>query len=795
MQKNECLLYISQMISNFVYEYRLNYVSEVNDIYFSTIYALYGYHKQYHAIESNRQDLLFEEGADELLSDLRDSLRLRGGGSLLRKFYKGLSCISHNEFEEVYVEILSEILDKTASSSIIREEFFSPSAISELIAHFVESNKCESVYDPFCGTASIVHFFNEDNIKFIGQDISRQTSIIARLNIDAHYGEDSSISCDDSISHWNQSSFDAVVSCPPINILFPAHYYDEYFRNEVNVLHDNLEELYFSRSFVQNHAQMVIALLPLSFCHAQKYRRIRQYLVDQNLLDTIIEFPDHLLYGTSIPCVLVVCRQHRNENDGIHFVNAETFCSGDARTRQLHSKELISALESHSTSIYAHASINQVVNYNYNLNPLLYDLQMIELKDEQHIEMLGNLIVDADFERRAISPNDAHNIYPRNFLKTECIDIWLSHKNELLVKSDGVPVANKVYHSDTYTHYLLFNKVRDSKPRYGIYSGSGDFMCHQGIRVMRINDEKVTPEYLIYLLVNHPVLKKGYLPLEESMMMSVAVDSIRNQKDIVDRLKQQYASQTREEQEADAKRLGVKQNISDLEHLLQTTQANIDGVLYDLEEIYPEDKNYHSLLKSLKDNVEYMKRVVRFSNTSISSEMFYFKEYDIEEFVKEYCNAWLNFSGNYFSLSLKPLLGDNKKVLFDKTYLKLMLDSILTNVERHGFKKHRSEENHVEVSLSLEKYEETPYVVIRVANNGLPFKSGFTIKDYITRGRYSANTGRSGLGGYHVYQIAKGHNGFLYLDSNKIWNVIVEVLLPINNVDVNNLPEYEHECI
>ena len=69
------------------------------------------------------------------------------------------------------------------------------------------------------------------------------------------------------------------------------------------------------------------------------------------------------------------------------------------------------------------------------------------------------------------------------------------------------------------------------------------------------------------------------------------------------------------------------------------------------------------------------------------------------------------------------------------------------------------------------------------------------MKDYITRGRYSANTGRSGLGGYHVYQIAKGHNGFLYLDSNKIWNVIVEVLLPISNVDVNDLPIYEHECI
>jgi sensor histidine kinase regulating citrate/malate metabolism len=134
-------------------------------------------------------------------------------------------------------------------------------------------------------------------------------------------------------------------------------------------------------------------------------------------------------------------------------------------------------------------------------------------------------------------------------------------------------------------------------------------------------------------------------------------------------------------------------------------------------------------------------------------------------------------------------------VVFDKALLKVMLDSILTNVERHGFDKRRNDANRVEITLDLERYEDKPYVVLRVANNGAPFRSGFTIDDYITRGRYSASSGRSGLGGYHVYQIVKGHKGFLCLDSNKIWNVIVEVLLPIDYVELDNLVEYEHECI
>jgi signal transduction histidine kinase len=260
-------------------------------------------------------------------------------------------------------------------------------------------------------------------------------------------------------------------------------------------------------------------------------------------------------------------------------------------------------------------------------------------------------------------------------------------------------------------------------------------------------------------------------------------------------MSQQYAAKKSAEKEADIKRLGVKSNISDLEHLLQTTQANIGGIIYDLGKLYPEDEKYHSLVKGLNDNVEYMNRVIRFSNATINKDMFNLKLQDLDQFIKSYCSAWLNYSGNYFNLSLKSNLGGNNMVMFDKTYLKLMLDSILTNVERHGFKKQRRDENLVEISLSLESYANKPYVVLRVANNGLPFKKGFTLDDYKQRGRYSGNTGRSGLGGYHVFEIAKGHNGFLYIDSNKVWNVVVEVLLPIDNVESDNLTVYEHECI
>jgi signal transduction histidine kinase len=192
-----------------------------------------------------------------------------------------------------------------------------------------------------------------------------------------------------------------------------------------------------------------------------------------------------------------------------------------------------------------------------------------------------------------------------------------------------------------------------------------------------------------------------------------------------------------------------------------------------------------------------MNRIIHFNNARIDSKSFNIIEGDMAEFINNYIGAWNNYGGEYFEISIQNRLQDNVKMSFDKVLLTVMLDSILNNVVRHGFHKRKNytEHNTVQISLSVVEYNGLPYVLLSVANNGDPIVEGFTIEDYASRGRYAASTGRSGLGGHHVYQIAKGHNGFLYLDSNKVWNMIVEVLLPIESTFLNDIPAYENECI
>ncbi len=293
------------------------------------------------------------------------------------------------------------------------------------------------------------------------------------------------------------------------------------------------------------------------------------------------------------------------------------------------------------------------------------------------------------------------------------------------------------------------------------------------------------------------MINNGRMPVSVYMMLPIVIDSLENQRKLVNKEIQNYEQNVSAEREADALRLGVKRNISDLEHMLGSTQLRIGKIIARLEKVTPSSKNYLHLVKSMKDNVEYMNRIIHYNSTRIETESFNMKEGDIAEFINNYVDAWNNYGGEYFELSIQNMLHDNVKMSFDKILLTVMLDSILNNAVRHGFHKRKNHTGHnaVQISLSEVEYNGLPYILVSVANNGDPIAEGFTIEDYVSRGRYSSSTGRSGLGGHHVYQIAKGHNGFLYLDSNKVWNMIVDVLLPIESSTTNALPAYENECI
>ena len=763
------------------------------DEYTCVLYLLYGIHKQYKAIRVGHNELWFDNEEDEILQHLYvESIRRDGSLALSWELYQQLTSIPYDSYEQQYKQTIESLLlfvSKNAGKSA--GEFLTPTAITKVMSHILKSQGCNSVYDPFCGTSAVAHNLSSLE-KFVGQDLSSKAILISKVIADAYGLNYTEFRCADSICDWDGRHFDAVVACPPFayritqdRTIFGAECKDWNFRT--------LEELFFWRAFNRNQAKVAVLLDSVGFCfrHGGEYS-IRKYLVDNNLLDMIVALPTNILFETSIPSVIVVCKTNRKEDEPIKFIHAEEYyCGSNVRDRELNSSKVIDAIEQFSGETCVNVPIDSIVENDYNISPVYYSNESITLHDGQKVVRLGDLFIEDD---RRMELDTCDIVSPQD-LSVEFIQSLLQRNIATGKNSSRIPSSRFAYSCEDGSSYLAVMSFGINSLRLGLYD-KGVFRCSNGVKFYRINSQEVIPEYLIWMLLNNDSISKGGMPFDNHLTRKVVIDNLEKQRIIVDSLLREYSLRVNAEKEANEQRLGIKRNISDLEHMLGTPQFKIGRIISRLESMQPGDKYYQSDLKALKDNFDYMSRIISFTNAMIDKSSFNLSEGNLNEFLTAYTEGWQNYGRNVFTLKVVNNIADEYAISFDKTLLTVMFDSILNNAAIHGFHKDKrhTDNNTVQIELSMVEYNQKAFACIKVCNNGDPFDESFHLDDYISKGRFTASTGRSGLGGYHVYQVAKGHNGYLYLDTNKMWNTVVEVLLPIETSS-SNIIQYEHECI
>lgn len=787
--------YVTNMVWNLMDRTRGR--MSITDMFPLILAFLYSCHKGYTIRVINDSPLEFPQNDDILLQDLVSYIPSGMRANVyVREFYENLALIGQDEFNSVYADILKDIYDLISSIPGCHGVFRTPSEITRLIAYFVKKEGCSSVFDPFCGTASIVFELTDAPIPvhFEGQELMATTSLYARLTLEAVHDYDCNVTTCDSFKYWNNKHFDAVVSCPPLGLRLSERQMQGTEQINPEYPCRSVEDIMQIRSFYRNHANITVTLLTRGFFfRGNRDYDLRRYLVDNNLVDTIIALPANILYGTAIPTVVLVCKRNRHAGEHVRFIHAEDYFQENHRRRRTFDyARFVEMIEGNGCDC-VDVSLDEIVKYNYNLNPSLYYKMDFDLKEGQQVKRISELLEPVEGER--ISSRDISEMVSIRNLSNDFIEVLLNDGKQSSPSEIRRNSNCRVFNSSEAKYLLTANL--GGVNLYGINTCCTGINCTADIKVYKVNESLVSPKYLAYTLITNDAINKGRTPLSDCMMHPIVIDNLSVQKEIVNKLVQQYDQKVTAEREADAMRLGVKQNISDLEHMLGSTQLRINKIIARLEGATPASENYPHIVKSMKDNIEYMNRVIHYNNARIDSESFNLKEGDIVGFIKGYIDAWNNYGGGYFEIDFVNDLFDTPRMSFDKTLLTVMLDSILNNAILHGFHKRKNHTDHnmVQLRLSVVEYKEAPYILLSIANNGDPIADGFTIEDYISRGRYTATTGRSGLGGYHVHQIAKGHKGVLCLDSNIMWNMIVEVLLPIDSTDYNDIPVFDNECI
>ncbi len=221
-------------------------------------------------------------------------------------------------------------------------EFFTPQEVGELLARIVLIDKTEvnKVYDPCVGSGGLLLKFakilGKENVKqgFFGQEINLTTYNLCRINMflhDINYNKFNIARGDTLIDpkHWDDEPFDAIVSNPPYSIKWegksnPLLINDERFAPAGILAPESKADLAFTMhmlSWLSAKGTAAIVEFPGVLYRGGAEGKIRKYLIDNNFVDTVIQLPSDLFFGTSIATCILVLKKNKTDNS-ILFVDA-----------------------------------------------------------------------------------------------------------------------------------------------------------------------------------------------------------------------------------------------------------------------------------------------------------------------------------------------------------------------------------------------------------------------------------------------------------------------------------------
>ncbi len=233
-------------------------------------------------------------------------------------------------------------------------EFYTPQEVSELLAEITTAGKTEvnKVYDPACGSGSLLLKFakvlGKDNVRqgFFGQEINLTTYNLCRINMflhDVNYNH-FDIAHGDTLTdpkHWDDEPFDAIVSNPPYSIKWdgdanPLLINDPRFSPAGVLAPKSKADLAFTMhmlSWLSTSGTAAIVEFPGVLYRGGAEQKIRKYLIENNYIDTVIQLPPDLFFGTSIATCIIVLKKSKQDNKTLFIDASAEFVRGGNKNK------------------------------------------------------------------------------------------------------------------------------------------------------------------------------------------------------------------------------------------------------------------------------------------------------------------------------------------------------------------------------------------------------------------------------------------------------------------------------
>src|SRR5690625_4596109 len=326
-------------------------------------------------------------------------------------------------------------------------EFFTPPMVSELLARLVEPQVNDRIYDPTCGSGSllirVIDKVEDRKVAIYGQERNGQTHSLAKMNMFLNNIDDAKIKWGDTISnplHIDEEGslmkFQRIVANPPFSLkkwsegfagdseddFKMAAELDPHRRFEWGLPPAGRGDMAFVQHMLGSLAVggTMATILP----HGVLFRgaaekRIREQFINLNYLHAVIGLPESLFYGTGIPASIMVFKKGRTEKD-VLFIDAsgEDYFEKASNRNFIREEDIDRIMETYKNyktiDKYAYvATLDEIKENDYNLNIPRYvdtfeeedpvdmeevkenitnikeELKDVEAKMEKYLEELG----------------------------------------------------------------------------------------------------------------------------------------------------------------------------------------------------------------------------------------------------------------------------------------------------------------------------------------------------------------------------------------------------------------------
>ncbi|WP_061270636.1 type I restriction-modification system subunit M [Leptospira interrogans] len=356
--------------------------------------------------------------------------------SRLTAVLKRVAELDFGDFDSSHIDLFGDayeflISNYAANAGKSGGEFFTPQHVSKLIARLAihKQTRINKIYDPACGSGSLLlqakkqfddHIIEEG---FFGQEINHTTYNLARMNMFLHNinYDKFDIELGNTLidpQHNHEKPFDAIVSNPPYSINWkgsddPTLINDERFAPAGVLAPKSKADFAFvlhALSYLSSKGRAAIVCFPGIFYRGGAEQKIRQYLVGNNFVETVISLAPNLFFGTTIAVNILVLSKHKTDTN-TQFIDASGLFKKETNNNILtedHIERIMQTFDSKvDTEHFAKSvSVETIANNDYNLSVSSYveakdnreviDIQKLNAELKTTVEKIDQLRADID---------------------------------------------------------------------------------------------------------------------------------------------------------------------------------------------------------------------------------------------------------------------------------------------------------------------------------------------------------------------------------------------------------------